>query len=122
MQHPSPKVLGNRIRTRREQLGLSASALARRTGVTRDTLAAWESGQSEPRANKLMMLAGVLGTNVAWLLEGDTGCGPSPEPSNDVAGMREQLGQARGLVENLSHMLDSLQRRIDDLEKDHSRG
>lgn len=122
MQQPSANTLGHRIKTRRQQMDLSTAALARRAGVTRETLAAWESGQSEPRANKLLMLAGILGTNVGWLLEGDESCGPSPSPTNDVAALREQVGQMRGLVENLSTMLESLQQRVDELESARSRG
>jgi transcriptional regulator with XRE-family HTH domain len=118
MYQASPKQLGQRIKMRREQVGLSTAALARRLGVQRDTLAAWESGNSEPRANKLQMLAGILGTNVSWLLEGDAGCGPNPQPTNDTAALREQLGQARDLAQNLSNMLESIQQRIDLLEKE----
>lgn len=120
MYQASPKHLGQRIKMRRQQMGLTAAELARKAGVQRDTLAAWETGQSEPRANKLLMLAGVLGTNVGWLLEGDSGCGPSPQPTNDTAALREQLGHARDLANNLSNMLDAIQRRIDLLEQDQS--
>lgn len=122
MTQASANTLGHRIRSRRRQLGLSAAALARRAGVTRDTLSAWEGGQSEPRANKLLTLAGILGTNVGWLLEGDGGCGPAPTSGSEVAALREQLAQARGLVDNLSTMLESLQQRIDDLEAEGGRG
>ena len=116
MDYAAKKSLGTRIRTRRQSIGLSASELARRAGVTRDTLHAWETDQSEPRANKLLMLAGVLGTNVGWLMEGDGGCGPSPQSTPDMAGLREQLSQAREIASSLNHMLDTLQSRVNDLE------
>lgn len=116
MDYAAKKTLGTRIRARRQEIGLSASALARRAGVTRDTLHAWETDQSEPRANKLQMLAGVLGTNVGWLIEGDGGCGPSPQTTPDIAALREQLGQARDVAHSLNHMLDSIQTRLNDME------
>lgn len=122
MEQASPKSTGARIKARREQLKMSRAELARKVAVTRETMAAWESGQSDPRANKLWMLAGVLGTNVSWLLGGDEGCAPAPTPTNDIAAVRQQLGQARDLAQNLSYMLDSLQRRIDELEAEQSRG
>lgn len=122
MESASAKSLGQRIKSRRKQMDLSASALARRAGVTRDTLHAWETGQSEPRANKLLMLAGVLGTNVGWLMEGDSGCGPLPQPTNDVAALREQLGQAREMADNLSNMLNAIQSRINAIEEEKGEG
>lgn len=118
MDEASPRTLGERIRARRQQLKLSTSELARKSGVQRDTLVAWESGHREPRANKLIMLAGLLGTNVGWLLEGDGGCGPTPTPTNDTAALRQQLGQARDLARNLSNMLESIERRVQLLEDD----
>lgn len=118
MEEASPRTLGERLKARRQQLKLSTSELARKAGVQRDTLVAWESGHREPRANKLIMLAGLLGTNVGWLLEGDNGCGPSPTSTNDAAALRQQLGQARHLAHNLSNMLDSIERRVQLLEND----
>jgi transcriptional regulator with XRE-family HTH domain len=117
VEQPAKKTLGSRIRNRRQELGLSASELARRAGVTRDTLHAWESDQSEPRANKLQMLAGVLGANVGWLIGGDQRCGPAPQQSPDMAALREQLGQAREVAQNLNNMLETLEQRVDSLER-----
>jgi len=122
MESASTKTLGQRIKARRKQLGMSASALARRAGVTRDTLHAWETGQSEPRANKLLMLAGVLGTNVGWLMEGSERCGPAPQATSDVAALRDQLGQARELADNLANMLNVLQSRINAIEQEDGKG
>lgn len=110
------KTLGSRIRNRRRELGLSASELARRAGVTRDTLHAWESDQSQPRANKLQILAGVLGANVGWLIGGDAGCGPAPQQSPEMAALRNQLGQAREVAQNLNTILETLEQRIDALD------
>jgi transcriptional regulator with XRE-family HTH domain len=116
MDYASKKTLGSRIKARRQELGLSASALARRAGVTRDTLHAWETDQSEPRANKLQMLAGVLGATVGWLIEGDGGCGAAPQSNPDVAALRDQLHQARDVAQSLNNMLEGLEQRLNALD------
>ena len=68
--------LGGRLLRAREASGMSEAALARRIGVKTSTLTAWESDRSEPRANKLSMVAGMLNVSLQWLL---FGVGPSPE-------------------------------------------
>jgi transcriptional regulator with XRE-family HTH domain len=120
MDYAAKKTLGSRIKARRQELGLSASALARRAGVTRDTLHAWETDQSEPRANKLQMLAGVLGANVGWLIEGDGGCGPAPQSNPDISALRDQLGQAREVALSLNNMLETIEERINALDRDRA--
>lgn len=62
--------LGDRITGAREAAGLSQPELARRLGVRLATVRAWEDDQAEPRANKLQMLAGLLGVSIMWLLTG----------------------------------------------------
>ncbi len=118
MEAPVQKTLGSRIRDRRREIGLSASELARRAGVTRDTLHAWETDQSQPRANKLQMVAGVLGATVGWLIEGDGGCGPAPQTTPEVAALREQLGHAREAAKTLNNLLENIENRVDALERE----
>ncbi|MRX51018.1 helix-turn-helix domain-containing protein [Paracoccus sp. S-4012] len=67
--------LGDRITAAREQAGLSLRDAAARLGVRTRTLAAWEADDSAPRANRLQMLAGMLGVPLIWLM---TGGGPRP--------------------------------------------
>jgi HTH-type transcriptional regulator, cell division transcriptional repressor len=77
---------GDRMTGAREAAGLSQTELARRMGVKVKTVQGWENDQSEPRANKLQMLAGMLGVSIMWLLtgRGDGLDGPeTPEPLND---------------------------------------
>ena len=42
----------------REKSNLSQQALAKRLGVKNSTIKSWENDNSEPRANRLSMLAG----------------------------------------------------------------
>jgi transcriptional regulator with XRE-family HTH domain len=62
---------GDRVAAAREALGLSQAQLARRLGVKAQTVASWESDRSEPRANKLQMLAALLNVSMVWLMTGE---------------------------------------------------
>lgn len=61
---------GDRLGLAREAMGLSQSELAERIGVRPVTIRNWESDRSEPRANKLQMLAGLLNAPLVWLMSG----------------------------------------------------
>lgn len=50
-----------RLRRLREQCGMSRSQLAERTGLSRPTIWAWESGKTQPRHSNLQALATALG-------------------------------------------------------------
>ncbi|QDL92493.1 helix-turn-helix transcriptional regulator [Paroceanicella profunda] len=69
---------GDRVTAAREALGLSVAQLSRQLGVKTETILNWEADRSEPRANKLQMLAGVLNVSLVWLMTGE-GEAPSVE-------------------------------------------
>ncbi|THD82197.1 helix-turn-helix domain-containing protein [Aliigemmobacter aestuarii] len=62
---------GDRLAGAREAQGLSQEGLARRLGVKLKTIQAWEDDMSEPRANRLQMMAGLLNVSIRWLLTGE---------------------------------------------------
>ena len=62
------KHLGDHVRARRLDLGLTQRAVAQRIGVARDTLRNWEVGRTEPEVRFLPALIALLGYN------------PFPEP------------------------------------------
>ena len=78
---------GDRVAAGREALGLSQKQLARKLGVAAKTVDSWEHDISEPRANKLQMLAGILNVSMPWLLTGEGDGVPHPLGSeqNQVA-------------------------------------
>ena len=57
--------LGGRLWRAREAVGMSESGLAKALGLKKETLRAWENDRSEPRANKLVTLAGLLNVTPA---------------------------------------------------------
>lgn len=63
--------IGDRIAGAREASGLSQSELARKLGVKVKTVRGWENDVTEPRANKLQMLSGLLNVTLMWLLTGE---------------------------------------------------
>ncbi|MGH1464989.1 MAG: helix-turn-helix domain-containing protein [Cognatishimia sp.] len=61
---------GDRLLAAREHVNMTQALLAKRLGVKKATYCAWEQDQSEPRANSLQMLSGLLGVSMRWLLTG----------------------------------------------------
>lgn len=61
-------VICDRIRTLRETCGLSQSALAKKVGVTRSAVNAWEIGLSIPTAQYLVALAQLFHISTDYLL------------------------------------------------------
>lgn len=99
--------LGQRIVFARERAGLTTAQAARRLGVKTRTLTNWERDESEPRPNRLVMLAQMLAVSPAWLLEGEAGFAPRDvEPG--IAQIREQLAAAKRTIEELSEIVEGL--------------
>ena len=54
----------------REAAGMTVAQVITRLGVRKATYMAWEADWSEPRANKLVALAGILNVSPTFLLSG----------------------------------------------------
>lgn len=89
--------LGDRITAARERAGLSQAEAARRLGVRAATFKAWEADASEPRANRLHMLSGLVGVPLRWLMTGE-GEGPDPDQTGLEPDIRGVLGELRALA------------------------
>lgn len=90
---PASTTFGDRLSGAREAAGLSIEDLAHRLGVKVKTIRAWEGDRSEPRANRISMLAGMTNVSLAWLMNG-VGEGPSmatPAPDGDLLAEVELL-------------------------------
>ena len=97
--------IGDRIKEARELKGLTLSKVARNAGVTTKTMSNWEANQSQPRANKLQVLSGVLGVPLIWLLEGNQKFDPSLAWSSrieKIERMMQKLNTLQLEVKNLS--------------------
>lgn len=60
--------LGERIQTKRKELGWSQENLADRLDVSRQTIYKWETDQATPELGKLIAMAELFETKVGWLI------------------------------------------------------
>ena len=103
---PTQTTTGHRIELSRSQRGLSVQQLAHRVGVKPATVRNWENDRSAPRANKLLMLAGILQIPLSWLLTGDTPLESSRyTPDAELAGIAQKLDRAKAIQKNLAALL-----------------
>jgi|TARA_B100000768_G_C11280551_1_gene378313 transcriptional regulator with XRE-family HTH domain len=100
---------GDRIYAARVAVGLSQSALAIRLGVQLKTVKKWEEDITEPRANKLQMISGLLNISITWLLIGE-GIGPQdPESTMPIsADLNEILVELRHTKSELLRLTKNL--------------
>jgi len=76
---------GDRLAAAREGARLNQKDLAQRVGIKTSTLRNWEEDLSEPRANRLSTLAGILGVSLSWLLTGEGEGVAAPEEEEPIA-------------------------------------
>ena len=70
--------VGKRIKEKRKALGLSQEELAERMHVTAALISNYENGKVDIKSSVMHELAGILGTTVAYLMDGD------PEMDPDI--------------------------------------
>lgn len=105
---------GDRVAAAREALGMTEEELARRLGIKLKTVQAWEQDLSEPRANKLQMLAGVLNVSFRWLLtgEGEGVEAPSTGTDENLAGLLTELRQLRAEMIRNAERLGRIEKQL----------
>jgi transcriptional regulator with XRE-family HTH domain len=62
--------IADRIQTLRKERGLSQEALADQLGVSRQAVSKWESGQSVPDTEKIVLMSDLLHVSTDYLLKG----------------------------------------------------
>ena len=105
--------LGDRLALARDRQGLTQSQLARRLGLRVQTIRNWEADRSEPRANKLQMVAGFLNVSMVWLLTGEGAGAPHGEghaAEDAPLGLSEALAEIRDLRLLQNQVADRLMR------------
>ncbi len=115
---PDTATFGDRISGAREASGMSQPQLSKSLGVKLATLKGWEQDLSEPRANKLSMLAGLLNVSVMWLLNGE-GEGvdepdTKPEVEKDLNEMLLEMRELKTVLKSSSDRLGMLEKRLRD--------
>jgi HTH-type transcriptional regulator, cell division transcriptional repressor len=107
---------GDRISGAREASGMNQTQLAKSLGVKLATLRGWEQDLSEPRANKISMLAGLLSVSVMWLLNGE-GKGvddpdAKPEVGKDLSDMLLEMRELKTVLKSSSDRIGRLEKRL----------
>ncbi len=108
--------LGGRLYSSRQNAGMSLNLAARLLGVKASTLKSWESDRSEPRVNKLVALAGLLGVSPTHFLaeEGHDG-GDGPAVKGRRGKLVEMLKEEMSCAHELQKQLNERLRKIDGL-------
>jgi transcriptional regulator with XRE-family HTH domain len=90
---------------------MTRAQLAKRLGVKSKTIEGWEGDMSEPRANRLSMLAGLLGVSIMWLINGEGEGIDNPETEDDATSdMVAILTEIRDVKVALKSNMDRLAR------------
>ena len=94
---------------------MTQGQLSRRLGIKLATLQAWEEDRSEPRANKLQMLSGMLNVSLPWLLSGQ-GIGPDEpiqEPvQNDISIILLEMRSIKTQMNQTADRLSRLEKQL----------
>lgn len=103
--------LGERIRIARKSAGLTSEGFAKRLGVTSKTVRGWEKAQRVPRANQIVMMAGMLNVTAPWLLEGRED--EFMEADSEDAALRGKLASAKQKLAELTEIVLDLEKRLE---------
>ncbi|MCU9837856.1 helix-turn-helix domain-containing protein [Ruegeria sp. WL0004] len=107
---------GDRLAAAREAADMTQAQLARRLGVKKSTIASWEEDLSEPRANRLQMVAGMLNVSIMWLITGEgqgTEMTDGEDDSNrDMAAWLSELRELRTLLQASAGRVAKLEKAV----------
>ena len=106
---PETATFGDRLSAAIEKSGMTQKLVAKRLGIKVTTLKSWEQDISEPRANRLSMLAGLLGVSIMWLLHGEgNGVEHSDNETQVTPEINDLLFEVRALQTGLLSSADKL--------------
>ena len=106
---PETATFGDRLSAAIEKSGMTQKLVAKRLGIKVATLKSWEQDISEPRANRLSMLAGLLNVSIMWLLHGEgDGVEHSDNETQVTPEINDLLFEVRALQTGLLSSADKL--------------
>lgn len=76
--------IGDRIRTRREEIGIQQADLAKRLGLSQSAVSQWEDGKTDPYPKRLRDIAQALDTTVRFLTDLEEGEDPIDDLSEQT--------------------------------------
>ncbi len=111
--------LGDRVTAARERMNMTQTQLAKRMGIQVSTLRGWENDNSEPRANRLSMMAGILNVSIMWLLNGEgEGVDEAGVDGSETLGILDQMRDIRVEMVQLTKRLALLEKRLREAQTD----
>lgn len=93
-------LLAERLHRLRRDHGLSRAALSERTGLSRPSIWAWETGKTVPRKSSIIALAQAFGITAREIVTGGLEAGACENP------------EARGTAEQIQCLVDDSKQRI----------
>jgi transcriptional regulator with XRE-family HTH domain len=105
---PKRKAIATRLKTAREQAGLSQGQVARLLGLHRPSVSEMEAGRRSVSAEELVSLAKTYGVSVDWLTGADT---PDPERDRLELAARELSKLKKQDLDRILQLLASLRKR-----------
>ena len=106
---PDKATFGDRLVAARENSNLSQQDVAKRLGVKNSTIKSWENDNSEPRANRLSMLAGLLNVSITWLISAEGAGVEDPKKSYETPDdLQEPLKELATLRINFLKSVDRI--------------
>ena len=101
--------LGGRVFRAREAANMTVTQVINRLGVRKATYMAWEADRSEPRANKLVALAGILNISPTYLLSGlGRATQQPPKHQQTIDALRLEIEQLEQTLKTASKMLNRI--------------
>lgn len=111
---PDAATFGDRVAAAREDAGMTQAVLSKRLGIRLETLRAWEDDRSEPRANRLSILAGLLNVSMMWLINGEGAGieGPDAPVVGEFADVLAEMRVLRGEMLKNAESMGQLEKRM----------
>ena len=109
------ETLAGRISFARKSVNRTEKELSGLTGVTVKTVRSWESGKSNPGANKMLILPRALGVSSAWLMSG-VDVYNSIQEVDETGPLQIKLNSLQTLHEQMALLLKDIQSDIYSLQ------
>ncbi|MDA7426353.1 helix-turn-helix domain-containing protein [Thalassococcus lentus] len=112
---PEAATFGDRLAAGREAAGMTQQELAKRLGIKLKTLQSWENDLSEPRANRLSTMAGLVNVSITWLINGEGEGLSAPEDeaiSPDLNAVIMEIRTMRAQMTASAEKLGRLEKRL----------
>lgn len=100
------QIRGDRVASRRKQAGLSQTELAEKLMVGQNTVSKYERDMTDPSAETLALMAGILDTTTDYLL------GLTDYPEREIRRIDDLSAKERELLALYRTLSDDDQRRI----------